>query len=134
MQQNRGGERAYPQKLNAQGLAHHLLLSGADSEEATMQRSIERLTMEVAEAIRADDAFGLHTDRSISFSEGADIVEVNQVIMLSADAVAGCIYSAAGARVCVRRKERNIVVILDFIGNYKNNFMIPIASVRRSDL
>ena len=28
---------------------------------------------------------------------------------------------------CVRRKEKEYVVILDFIGNYNNNFMIPVA-------
>ena len=44
----------------------------------------------------------------------------------SAYSVAGSIYSAAGEG-SAKSGGKEFVVILDFIGNYKNNFMIPIA-------
>lgn len=63
------------------------------------------------------------------FSEGTDIVEVNQVIMLRPTQSPIVFIQQLG---CGLRKAegKQYVVILDFIGNYKNNknnFMIPIA-------
>ena len=60
-------------------------------------------------------------------NEGVDIVEVNQVIMLQTDTVSNCIYSAAWDVDYEKQNGKEYVVILDFIGNYNNNFMIPIA-------
>ena len=57
------------------------------------------------------------------FSEGTDIVEVNQVIMLRPPIV----FIQQLGRGLRKAEGKECVVILDFIGNYKNNFMIPIA-------
>lgn len=60
------------------------------------------------------------------FNEGVDIPEVNQVIMLrpTQSPIVFIQQLGRGLRKC---EGKEYVVILDFIGNYKNNFMIPIA-------
>lgn len=60
------------------------------------------------------------------FSEGTNIVEVNQVIMLRPTQSLIVFIQQLG-RGLRKANEKEYVVILDFIGNYKNNFMIPIA-------
>ena len=60
------------------------------------------------------------------FSEGTDIVEVNQVIMLR-PTQSPIVFIQQLGRGLRKASEKEYVVILDFIGNYKNNFMIPIA-------
>lgn len=59
-------------------------------------------------------------------NEGIDIVEVNQVIMLR-PTESPIIFVQQLGRGLRKADGKNYVVILDFIGNYKNNFMIPIA-------
>lgn len=60
------------------------------------------------------------------FSEGVDIVEINQVIMLR-PTQSPIVFIQQLGRGLRKADEKEYVVILDFIGNYKNNFMIPIA-------
>ena len=59
------------------------------------------------------------------FSEGTDIVEVNQVIMLR-PTQSPIVFIQQLGRGLRKAEGKECVVILDFIGNYKNNFMIPI--------
>lgn len=60
------------------------------------------------------------------FSEGVDIREINQVIMLrpTTSPIVFVQQLGRGLRKC---EGKEFVVVLDFIGNYNNNFMIPIA-------
>lgn len=60
------------------------------------------------------------------FNEGVDIPEVNQVLMLrpTQSPIVFVQQLGRGLRKCV---EKEFLVIIDFIGNYRNNFMIPIA-------
>ena len=60
------------------------------------------------------------------FSEGTDIVEVNHVIMLR-PTQSPIVFIQQLGRGLRKAEGKEYVVILDFIGNYKNNFMIPIA-------
>lgn len=60
------------------------------------------------------------------FSEGTDIVEVNQVIMLR-PTQSPIVFIQQLGRGLRKAEGKEYVVILDFIENYKNNFMIPIA-------
>ena len=60
------------------------------------------------------------------FSEGVDIPEVNQVIMLRPTQSAIVFVQQLG-RGLRKAQNKEFVVILDFIGNYKKNFLIPIA-------
>jgi len=59
-------------------------------------------------------------------NEGVDIVEVNQVIMLR-PTQSPIVFIQQLGRGLRKAYGKEFVVILDFIGNYNNNFMIPIA-------
>lgn len=60
------------------------------------------------------------------FNEGVDIPEINQVIMLRPTESAIVFIQQLG-RGLRKKDDKEFVVILDFIGNYSNNFLIPIA-------
>jgi superfamily II DNA or RNA helicase len=60
------------------------------------------------------------------FNEGVDIPEVNQVIMLR-PTESPIVFIQQLGRGLRKSDNKEYVVILDFIGNYLNNFMIPIA-------
>lgn len=60
------------------------------------------------------------------FNEGVDIPAVNQVIMLRATK-SSIIFVQQLGRGLRKHYNKEYVVIIDFIGNYKNNFLIPIA-------
>jgi superfamily II DNA or RNA helicase/HKD family nuclease len=60
------------------------------------------------------------------FNEGVDIPEVNQIIMLR-PTQSPIIFVQQLGRGLRKADNKEFVVILDFIANYKNNFMIPIA-------
>ncbi|WP_105310040.1 DUF3427 domain-containing protein [Dorea sp. Marseille-P4042] len=60
------------------------------------------------------------------FNEGVDVPEINQVIMLRPTESPIVFIQQLGRG--LRKAENKVyVVVLDFIGNYRNNFMIPIA-------
>lgn len=59
-------------------------------------------------------------------NEGVDIVEVNQVIMLR-PTQSPIVFIQQLGRGLRKAQGKEYVVIIDFIGNYNNNFMIPIA-------
>lgn len=113
--------RELSKKFNEQGL-RTIALSGADSEDVRAG-AIERLTMDVKS--KEDDYLDYIITVDI-FSEGTDIVEVNQVIMLR-PTQSPIVFIQQLGRGLRKASEKEYVVILDFIGNYKNNFMIPIA-------
>ena len=60
------------------------------------------------------------------FNEGVDIPEVNQVVMLR-PTESPIVFVQQLGRGLRKADDKDFVVILDFIANYKNNFMIPIA-------
>ncbi|UEX90310.1 DUF3427 domain-containing protein [Staphylococcus ratti] len=60
------------------------------------------------------------------FNEGIDIPEVNQVIMLRATA-SSIIFIQQLGRGLRKSSNKEYVTVIDFIGNYKNNYLIPIA-------
>ena len=59
-------------------------------------------------------------------NEGIDIPAINQIIMLRPTKSAIIFVQQLG-RGLRKYPQKDYVVILDFIGNYQNNFMIPIA-------
>ena len=59
-------------------------------------------------------------------NEGVDIVEVNQVIMLR-PTESPIVFIQQLGRGLRKSPGKEYVVMIDFIGNYNNNFMIPIA-------
>ena len=60
------------------------------------------------------------------YNEGVDIPEVNQVIMLR-PTQSPIVFIQQLGRGLRKADGKEFAVILDFIGNYNNNFMIPIA-------
>lgn len=99
-----------------------IALNGAATEEER-QRAFERLAMD------EDDSGEEPLDYIFSveiLNEGVDIVEVNQVIMLR-PTQSPIVFIQQLGRGLRKADGKDFVVILDFIGNYNNNFMIPIA-------
>ena len=60
------------------------------------------------------------------FNEGIDIPKVNQVVMLR-PTQSSIIFIQQLGRGLRKNKEKDYVVVIDFIGNYEKNFFIPIA-------
>ena len=60
------------------------------------------------------------------FNEGIDIPEVNQVLMLR-PTQSPIVFVQQLGRGLRKAKDKEYVMILDFIGNHANNYMIPIA-------
>ena len=110
-------------KFNENGL-RTIALSGADTEE-TRANAIERLAMEECDATDVVQPLDYILSVDI-FSEGTDIIEVNQVIMLR-PTQSPIVFIQQLGRGLRKAEGKEYVVVLDFIGNYRNNFMIPIA-------
>jgi superfamily II DNA or RNA helicase len=101
-----------------------IALNGAASEEER-QDAFERLAMDEDKAF--DDMQLLDYIFSVEIlNEGVDIIEVNQVIMLR-PTQSPIVFIQQLGRGLRKAEGKEYVVILDFIGNYNNNFMIPIA-------
>lgn len=110
-------------KFNALGY-RTIALSGTDSEEKR-QEAFERLAMDEADATEEMQPLDYIFSRDI-LNEGVDIVEVNQVIMLR-PTQSPIVFIQQLGRGLRKAPGKEYVVILDFIGNYNNNFMIPVA-------
>lgn len=112
------------QKFNERGL-RTVALTGEDND-ARREEVIERLVMDVPKENMADTDYLDYIFTVDIFSEGVDIPEVNQVIMLRPTQSAIVFVQQLG-RGLRKAESKEFVVILDFIGNYKKNFLIPIA-------
>lgn len=60
------------------------------------------------------------------FNEGIDIPQVNQIVMLR-PTQSSIVFIQQLGRGLRKIEDKEYVVVLDFIGNYQNNYMIPIA-------
>ncbi|KHD44344.1 DUF3427 domain-containing protein [Streptococcus hongkongensis] len=60
------------------------------------------------------------------FNEGIDIPSINQVVMLR-NTQSSIIFVQQLGRGLRKHYSKEFVTIIDFIGNYKNNYLIPIA-------
>ncbi|MCP1122624.1 DEAD/DEAH box helicase [Bacillus sp. 3103sda1] len=60
------------------------------------------------------------------FNEGIDIPSINQVVMLR-QTQSSIIFIQQLGRGLRKHNSKDFVTIIDFIGNYKNNYLIPIA-------
>lgn len=93
-------------------------LTGEDGQEKR-EKEIEKLVANSGDIL--DYIFTVDI-----FNEGIDIPEVNQVVMLRPTQSAIIFIQQLG-RGLRKNKDKDFVVIIDFIANYKNNFLIPIA-------
>ena len=99
-----------------------------DASEDERSAAFERLAMDEADAVDAAPGRGpLDYIFSVEIlNEGVDIIEVNQVIMLR-PTESPIVFIQQLGRGLRKADGKEYVVILDFIGNYEKNFMIPIA-------
>lgn len=101
-----------------------IALNGSASEQER-QIAFERLAMDEEDATVEMEPLDYIFSVEI-LNEGVDIVEVNQVIMLR-PTQSPIVFIQQLGRGLRKANGKEYVVILDFIGNYNNNFMIPIA-------
>jgi superfamily II DNA or RNA helicase len=104
--------------FNLRGFAT-VALSGKDSEEDRLN-AIDRLE---------NDNLSNKLDYIITvdiFNEGVDIPKVNQIIMLR-PTQSPIIFVQQLGRGLRNVKGKEYLTVIDFIGNYHNNYMIPIA-------
>lgn len=95
-----------------------IALTGDDNEEKR-QEAMDRL--------ESNDEDGLDYIFTVDiFNEGIDIPKVNQVVMLRPTQSAIIFVQQLG-RGLRKNDEKDYVVVIDFIGNYERNFLIPIA-------
>lgn len=110
-------------KFNEAGF-RTIALNGSASEDERV-KAFERLAMNEEDA--TDEMQPLDYIFSVEIlNEGVDIVEVNQVIMLR-PTESPIVFIQQLGRGLRKAEGKEYVVVLDFIGNYNNNFMIPIA-------
>ncbi|MGM9979116.1 MAG: DUF3427 domain-containing protein [Clostridium sp.] len=94
-------------------------LTGEDSQEVR-ENAIKRLEQD-----EIDNSLDYIFTVDI-FNEGVDIPSINQIIMLRPTQSAIIFVQQLG-RGLRKSKFKEYVVIIDFVGNYNNNFLIPIA-------
>ena len=117
-------------KLNAEKnkitgkLYRTIALNGKSSEEERKE-AFERLAANEGETVNGKEPLDYILSYEI-LNEGVDIIEVNQVLMLR-PTQSPIVFIQQLGRGLRKADGKEYVVILDFIGNYKNNFMIPIA-------
>lgn len=115
---NKEEAKELSRKFNERGIPS-VALTGADSQkhrEDCIERLVSDTRKDYLEYIFTIDIF----------NEGVDIPEINQVLMLRPTQSAIIFVQQLG-RGLRKTKDKEFVVIIDFIGNYKNNFLIPIA-------
>ncbi len=110
--------RELSNKFNETRKYKTVALSGEDSQERR-EDAIAKLTSTSGE--RLDYIFTVDI-----FNEGVDIPEINQIIMLR-QTESPIIFVQQLGRGLRKAENKEFVVIIDFIGNYENNYMIPIA-------
>lgn len=106
------------EKFNCRGY-ETIALSGSNSQEER-EEAVARLEQ---------DSLENHLDYIFTvdiFNEGIDIPQVNQVIMLRPTQSAIIFVQQLG-RGLRKALDKEYVVVIDFIGNYQKNFLIPIA-------
>ena len=101
-------------QFNIRGLRTRAL-SGVHSQEER-QKAVQELEVGKLDYILTVDIF----------NEGIDIPSVNQVVMLR-NTQSSIIFIQQLGRGLRKHDSKEYVTIIDFIGNYQNNYLIPIA-------
>ena len=105
-------------KFNMRGY-NTISLSGADSQDRR-KNAIKRLTNDDSSR-KLDYIFTVDI-----FNEGVDIKQLNQIVMLR-PTESSIIFIQQLGRGLRKADNKDYVVILDFISNYDNNYLIPVA-------
>ena len=118
---SRNDEASFLSKAFNEAGYNSVALSG-ESCDAERKECIERLESDV---IPREQQLDYIFTRDI-FNEGVDIPKVNQIIMLRPTQSAIVFVQQLGRGLRKANSKRYLEVI-DFIGNYQNNFLVPIA-------
>jgi superfamily II DNA or RNA helicase/HKD family nuclease len=105
-------------EFNRKGL-RTVSLTG-DSSEADRIEAIDRLESESASE-QLDYIFTVDI-----FNEGVDIPKVNQIVMLRPTQSAIVFVQQMG-RGLRKHLDKDYLTVIDFIGNYQNNYLVPVA-------
>ena len=97
-----------------------IALDGSSSENER-EEAIERLERDEPEGDYLDYIFTVDI-----FNEGVDIPSINQIIMLR-PTQSSIVFVQQLGRGLRKSEGKEYVVVIDFIGNYANNFLVPIA-------
>ncbi len=95
------------------------VLTGEDSQE-DREKAVYNLAKGIGEN-QLDYIFSVDV-----FNEGVDIPEINQVVLLR-PTESPIIFIQQLGRGLRKAVDKEFVVILDFIGNYETNYLIPVA-------
>lgn len=106
------------QLFNQRGLKTTALTG--DSSEEEREKAIDKLESDDIQK-KLDYIFTVDI-----FNEGIDIPKINQIIMLRPTDSAIIFIQQLG-RGLRKVDEKNYLTVIDFIGNYENNYLIPIA-------
>lgn len=109
--------RQLSQAFNLRGFKT-LPITGSDAEDVREQ-AIQRL--ETSGADKLDYLFTVDV-----FNEGVDIPQVNQIVMLR-PTTSAIIFVQQLGRGLRKAPGKEYVTVIDFIGNYQNNYLIPLA-------
>ena len=105
-------------EFNNKGLRSIALTGNSTEEERS--RAIDLLETDDLD-IKLDYIFTVDI-----FNEGIDIPRVNQIVMLR-PTQSSIIFVQQLGRGLRKREGKSYVTVIDFIGNYQNNFLVPIA-------
>ena len=97
-----------------------IALDGSSSENER-EEAIERLEKDEPEGDYLDYIFTVDI-----FNEGVDIPSINQIIMLR-PTQSSIVFVQQLGRGLRKSEGKEYVVVIDFIGNYMSNFLVPIA-------
>ena len=106
-------------------LGYRTIALNGDAVEEERAEAFERLAMDENDATEERQPLDYIFSVEI-LNEGVDIVEVNQVIMLR-PTESPIVFIQQLGRGLRKAEGKEYLVVLDFIGNYTNNFMIPVA-------
>lgn len=114
-------------KKEAEELSRRFNLRGYHTAFLSSEDDIEKRQKTIVKLVGEDSGETLDYIFTVDiFNEGVDIQEINQVIMLR-PTESPIVFIQQLGRGLRKYPEKEYVVVLDFIGNYMNNFMIPIA-------
>ncbi len=110
-------------KEEAKVLAEAFIKKGIPASYLTGDHTIETREKEIEKLETGKINYIFTVD---IFNEGIDIPKINQVIMLR-NTESSIIFVQQLGRGLRKDPSKEFVTVIDFIGNYKNNYMIPMA-------
>lgn len=110
-------------KEEAKTLAQLFVQEGIPATHLTGEHSVAERELAIEQLEKGEINYIFTVD---IFNEGIDIPKINQVIMLR-NTESSIIFVQQLGRGLRKDPSKEFVTIIDFIGNYKNNYMIPMS-------